>query len=194
MYRNSIDKRVKQSGDALFDAICRLMTQKNFDDIGIKEVCEEAGIGRATFYRNFDYVEDVLKLRIDETFIELMRRHAPEEFDKPAKILPFFEFWVEHSYLLKVLTQANRWAIFDTRFRAGSEIHLADMAQKMGFNESQLQYLQNSVIGLITSILHTWIERGQQEDADGLMKMFELPFKVYLFRQGITEQPSPESL
>lgn len=35
------------------EAMLKLMKNTNFNDISISQVCEEAGVGRASFYRNF---------------------------------------------------------------------------------------------------------------------------------------------
>lgn len=42
------------------DALLRLMKQKQIHDISIGELCDTAGVGRASFYRNFESKEDVI--------------------------------------------------------------------------------------------------------------------------------------
>ncbi|MEJ2041653.1 MAG: TetR/AcrR family transcriptional regulator [Reinekea sp.] len=79
LYRNSSDKRVQRSGRLLFEALCKLLERKNFSEIGIREITDAAGIGRATFYRNFDYVDDILKLKVDQLFSYMNIRNKPIE-------------------------------------------------------------------------------------------------------------------
>ena len=43
------------------DALLKLMKDKPIEDISIRELCEVAGIGRASFYRNFNSKEDILR-------------------------------------------------------------------------------------------------------------------------------------
>ncbi|WP_196158546.1 TetR-like C-terminal domain-containing protein [Reinekea sp. G2M2-21] len=183
MYRNSLDKRVKQTTDRLFDAICELQQKKAFSDIGIKEVCELAIIGRATFYRNFDYVDDVFKLKLDEQFDEL-KSIAEPEFDKgPVNLTPFFEYWVRHSQVILALYQADRWDIFSTRFVSASNLKLLELSAMVGLTDTEIEYLQNTLKGMFSSILLTWIDRGRQETAAQLTAIFEIPFKVYVHQQ-----------
>jgi AcrR family transcriptional regulator len=170
------------SAEQLFDAICRLMDTKKFDDIGIKEVSEVAGIGRATFYRNFDYVEDVLKLKLDQTFAELKQTFEPSIDNEPVDLVPFFQFWAENKTILNALEQAGKWEIFTTRFGQATLINLAQFSDQMGFSEVQFEYLQRNMRGMFSTILHTWVERGTVENASELNKMFELPFILYMHR------------
>ena len=47
--------------DSITEALLQLMSKKDFNNISICEITEKAGIGRVSFYRNFDNKEDVLK-------------------------------------------------------------------------------------------------------------------------------------
>ena len=42
------------------DSLLDLMKQKHLSDISIGELCNKAGVGRASFYRNFRVKEDVI--------------------------------------------------------------------------------------------------------------------------------------
>lgn len=39
--------------ECLSDALIRLMREKGFDKISIKEIADTAGVGRATWFRNY---------------------------------------------------------------------------------------------------------------------------------------------
>ena len=60
---------VKHITASLFE----LMKAKHINDISIGALCDTAGVGRASFYRNFDSKEDViakeLKKRLDEWWL-----------------------------------------------------------------------------------------------------------------------------
>ena len=42
------------------EAMLKLIKNTNFNDISISQICEEAGVGRASFYRNFENKEAVI--------------------------------------------------------------------------------------------------------------------------------------
>lgn len=50
----------------IVEALCILLENKNFSDITVKEIVEKAGVGRATFYRNFQDKEAVLIYKLNE--------------------------------------------------------------------------------------------------------------------------------
>ena len=47
------DLRVIKTKKALAEAFMRLLSEKSFEDITVNELCESAGIRRATFYKHF---------------------------------------------------------------------------------------------------------------------------------------------
>ena len=52
------------------DALLKLLRDKPVGDISISELCDLAGIGRASFYRNFESKEDILRRYINKIFKE----------------------------------------------------------------------------------------------------------------------------
>ncbi|TCS37690.1 regulatory TetR family protein [Reinekea marinisedimentorum] len=181
MYRNSTDKRVIHSAEALYNAVLELMDEKEFDKIGIKEVCEKAGIGRATFYRNFDYVDDILRFATNQHFEQLHEAtcNMAPDIDTSAEIKIFFDFWVARGDLLNALYKAHRWQIFGEMFFAASQIKMQEKLERFGLNEVQYVYFHNSIQLSISTTLHTWLERNRKESSDDLVKLFELPFEMF---------------
>lgn len=187
MYRNSKDKRVQQTASQLYDAILALLAEgKAFESIGIKEVSARAGIGRATFYRNFDYVDDVLKYQLDHLLAQLKAEQPPERFKSPDTLLPFFEFWVRHADILKILVKANRWELFAEQFRQATNTELPIIIEDYGLDARSLRFLEQSVNSLITSTLYTWLTHGCHETAVELQQLFILPFQIYVERTQLT--------
>ena len=60
------------------EALLKLMKSQNFNEISISQICGEAGVGRASFYRNFDSKEAVvsrhLKKMLDNWWIEAIQK------------------------------------------------------------------------------------------------------------------------
>ncbi|MBQ7761656.1 MAG: TetR/AcrR family transcriptional regulator [Clostridia bacterium] len=53
------------------EAVLQLMEEKDFHEISITEIAKKAGVGRATFYRNFNSKEDVLIYHFNNVVEEL---------------------------------------------------------------------------------------------------------------------------
>ena len=56
--------------EQLTGALLELLREKPLADISISELCEQAGVGRASFYRNFQEKEDILRTYIYHLFKE----------------------------------------------------------------------------------------------------------------------------
>ena len=68
------DARVIRSKRDLADALEELLSQKNFDDITIKEISEKAMVSKLTFYNNFLDKNDLL--------MYLFHRYSEEIYEK----------------------------------------------------------------------------------------------------------------
>ena len=65
MYHKQGNKTAIQSQYMIADALFRLMKRKTFQQITVTEICDEAAVGRKTFYRNFELREDVIDFWLD---------------------------------------------------------------------------------------------------------------------------------
>lgn len=55
------NENVSYTQSHITDALLKLMTTHEFENITITDIVNEAGVGRASFYRNYTSKEDVLK-------------------------------------------------------------------------------------------------------------------------------------
>ena len=60
------DLRIMKTKEKLSKALIVLLKEKGIKEIKISELCESAGVSRATFYNNFDSVEEVLFYYIEK--------------------------------------------------------------------------------------------------------------------------------
>ena len=56
--------------EQLTRALLALLQEKPLADISVSELCEQAGVGRTSFYRNFQEKEDILRTYIYHLFKE----------------------------------------------------------------------------------------------------------------------------
>ncbi|WP_370552525.1 TetR family transcriptional regulator [Conexibacter sp. CPCC 206217] len=74
---------------ALLDAALRLLEQKSFSSLGLREVAREAGVVPTAFYRHFDSMEELGLVLIDDSFRTLrqMIRAARAEPQRPEHVI-----------------------------------------------------------------------------------------------------------
>lgn len=74
---------------ALLDAALRLLEEKSFGSLGLREVAREAGVVPTAFYRHFDSMEELGLVLIDDSFRTLrqMIRAARAEPRRPEHVI-----------------------------------------------------------------------------------------------------------
>ena len=87
------DLRIRKPYKALCDAFVTILEKKRFDDLTVNELCDEAMIRRATFYKHFAAQYD---------FFSFFIRQKQDQFISQAKEeTPPTEFMLTRSTLLK---------------------------------------------------------------------------------------------
>jgi AcrR family transcriptional regulator len=72
----TIDPRVLRSRRMLMEALRRLLDKKEFDDISIQEIADEATLNRATFYLHYPDKYSLLLAMTDVRFRDLISRRG----------------------------------------------------------------------------------------------------------------------
>lgn len=60
----------------LTDTMLALLKEKQLADISISELCDGAGVGRTSFYRNYSEKEDILRKYIQVSYSEWTKAHS----------------------------------------------------------------------------------------------------------------------
>lgn len=72
----STDPRILRSRRMLMESLARLLTQKEFDDISVQEIADEATLNRATFYLHYPDKSALLRAMTAARFRELIARRG----------------------------------------------------------------------------------------------------------------------
>ncbi|MCH4888080.1 TetR/AcrR family transcriptional regulator [Acidaminobacter sp. JC074] len=175
MYHLSSNKKTHQSAELIYNGLCELISEKDYSAITIKELVERAGVGRATFYRLFDSINDVLKYKCDMSF-DLLRQSVTQyrisqrlsEPTASTKLLkPILRFWYLDSIIIEVIIKANALDIllsnieklFDDLF------HSLDKKVNPDFHEDYFVAIRT---GILFNILIKWVKNGKNIPPDQL--------------------------
>lgn len=90
------------------DALLKLLKEKSLEDISISKLCELASIGRASFYRNFNSKEDILRAYIHQIFQEWAGEITQNENTPLSELLCSISALFErHKPFYELLNQRN---------------------------------------------------------------------------------------
>ena len=179
MYFKQKNKTAIQSQNMISTALFSLLQKKPFHHITITEICEEAGVGRKTFYRNFELKEDVIHFQLD-----LMCDKYKEELVS----LPLEKYLYHHfAYIQKNVDYLI--ALYNNGFSSLANekfaILLPDTMPIWSENEIEQEYRSAYIIAGIEAIQRVWICRGCKESINDIVAIAiraqdkQVPVKSY---------------
>lgn len=147
----------------------QLMTEKNYMDITVTDIVKKAGVARASFYRNFNSINDVIDVIVDEISDELIGDIFPTLYSSDER--KWREFLFNHFYR------------FTRKQQQMGKIHpqnlnvlFARMDNKMQQKESNFpaetirdKYIAIGTVGLINSITKKWMDSGAKETPEEMI-------------------------
>lgn len=163
MYFKHTNKTAIRSQHMIADALLSLMKRKPFQQITVTEICEEAAIGRKTFYRNFELKEDVIDFQLDllcEEFEKVILGKSTEE-----QLYLYFSFSRNHIDYFLTMYQSGLLPVLQQKFSQ----FLPDTMPVWSDDPVEQEYRSRFVIAGIQAIMQTWVERGFHEDLEQIV-------------------------
>lgn len=163
------DRRILRSKRALKEALVSLMQEKDFKDITITEIVKSADLNRGTFYKHFQYKEDLLQEMIDEVIADLI-----ESFREPYKSVEVLEVNKLTTSAIKVFDHVSRFSgfyslIVQSNTMAGFQAQFCLVLKDLALNdldipfpvpqinrEMQASYQAYAILGMIVE----WVNGG----------------------------------
>lgn len=188
------NQRIAMTRRMLKQSMLKLLKEKKLDSINVTQLCREAGVNRATFYRHYEIPKDVL-LELRQDFYLGLRSQVkiPKTIEdiRPV-VVTLCECLNEHIDLLRVLIENNS----DTDFASFlCEIYLE--SSKEYANHHFLKKLCPEDIQLVCLycaggsyfVLRNWVmgdvKKSPREIADNV---YDLLVKTeFLFARGCSE-------
>ena len=178
MYHIKNDKRSIQTSKFIYNALSSLLEEKKYEDIKITEIIEISQVSRATFYRNYDSLDDILRYELDQKFIKLSEYlYANYKSNKntnkvhPLSLLkPFLRFWYLDSLILEQLLETNKKEIIIDNILRTTK----NLLEKSNIEYKEnifYDYMLNIRSNIIFSVLETWVLNDKNLSPDELYKL-----------------------
>ena len=150
--------------ERLTGALLELLEEKPLADVSVSELCDRAGVGRTSFYRNYQEKEDILRTRVYHLFKDWTGRlgdGAPLD----RLILAMFSHFEEHR---------DFYALLNERGLIGL---LKDVILELcGFHpelEAKAAYASAFAAYSLYGWVEVWFRRGMRESAAEMAALFE---------------------
>jgi AcrR family transcriptional regulator len=151
-----MDRRIVKSKRALKDSILSLMQKKDFKDISITAIVQEADLNRGTFYKHYQYKEDLLNEIIDDVISDLIASYR-----EPYKDRETFEVSKLTSHAIKVFEHVKKHANFytlmlDSSALPGFQYKLCDILKNLSMQDFDDHDNDSSVNRELLSSYHSY--------------------------------------
>lgn len=186
MYHIKEDKRAYRSAELIYQGLLECMQEKDFDKISITDIQRTSTVGRATFYRNFDSVIDVLFWKCDLEYKKAMQNYicmASHSSDPNEFFVYFFHYWMEHFEILDLLVGLGRYDIVFQCHYNNAAVLQNYFRERYLLPSTHFEYYMSMRIGAFLGILITWSRSGQKETAEELVEILKADL------QGAQSQP-----
>lgn len=170
-----MDKRVKYTKKVIADTLLELLDEKEISKITISELCIKANINRATFYRYYVDVYDLLAT-IEKEFVEEIKNTPVSETDT---VLTFSEelltVFSNNKKLVKILFNANNNIYFleDVLELVYEKCRIKWLIENQDLEDKDIEYasifLFNGALGLI----NYWVQNDFDQSIEDLASTIE---------------------
>lgn len=180
MYHKQVNKTAIQSQHMIADALFSLMKRKPFQQITVTEICDEAAIGRKTFYRNFDVKEDVVEFRLD--ILCDRYKEGITGMSLAEQLRHHMLFVRNHADVFITLYKNDLHQMVRDKFAILRPITMPKWTDDPVEQEYRSQY----IIAGLEAIERVWVERGFAESIDEVVAIIQ--------RAHERQVPIPENL
>ncbi|MFJ9383706.1 TetR/AcrR family transcriptional regulator [Peribacillus sp. NPDC101481] len=112
-----IDRRIRKSKMALKESLISLMQNKDFRDISITDIVELADLNRGTFYKHYQYKEELLEEVMEDVIADLIisYREPYKNVDTftinelTASVIKIFEHVANYANIYTLILKTNAW-------------------------------------------------------------------------------------
>lgn len=172
----TIDRRVQRTRIALRDALLKLMVHSGWDNVNVQDICDNANVGRSTFYIHFQSKEQLLTFSLDGLRLALSAQPGTQATGQHQG-LTFVRGLLEHIHeqrqLSRTIVGRRSSYVVQERFR-DMVLQLVDadvsrMAPTGWQRDASVHYIAAALWGLLV----WWVETAKPVSIDRLEALFE---------------------
>ncbi len=179
MYHISNDLRAKKSAQNIGNGLLNCLQSKNFTEITVTDVQKASSVGRATFYRLFDNITDVLSYLCDNIFEKAGREfEAANNPNSKETSLKFIKEWMNNKILLKAIVDCNRLDFLynaHSKYLGGNKDYFFP---ETSISDEQMTYLMMTMTACTSACLVAWSKNGAYETAEQLQNRLKNCFNA----------------
>ena len=190
---NKSESKYYNTACLMDEALLSLLQKKDYAYITVKEICENAGVNRSTFYLHYETTDDLLMESLSYIFskfkmkydISLQPKINTDSLDNlylitPEYIIPYLEFLYENKQIF--MTALEQPAVFEVskHFDKMYENIFNPILERFGVEQCERKYILAYHISGMHAIMIEWVRNGCKESAQyiaDLLIKYTSPYK-----------------
>ena len=179
MYHIVEDERARRSAKRIVYGLEESLGSVSIGEITISRLCAQCGVSRATFYRLFDNLTDVLAYRCDQILDEAAARVRQKPDPNPRETSIFIlKSWMQHPALMKALMDGHYLEVLYQ-----SHINHLDTMRELFLkaevrNKKTVDILVQHLCLLLPGSLIIWQRNGGTETAEDIYEQTTNSFRI----------------
>lgn len=160
----SNDARNRYVTDGITNTLINLLKERPMSEISISEICQNACVGRTSFYRNYETKEDVIKKYIRNLTAKWQKEYDASGSDSNAILYgSLFQHLKDYSEFFLLLKKRDLFHLY-------LEVFIEIFGAKPEDN-NMVAYTKNFITYGTFGWIEAWIARGMEESADTMTAM-----------------------
>ncbi len=156
--------------EAIEIALIKLLNEKHINKITVTELTEAAGVGRSSFYRNFDSLEDVAVSCVNRMYSEYFKeKPANPNAYKKANFSFFlrerYRFVKKHKDVFNVLHKNG--ILYNALVKMNPDIK----KQFLVADITESRYFSAMIMGFSAGVIEEWVAGGMKESPEKLSEI-----------------------
>ncbi len=176
-----MDRRQKKTRDAIFTAFATLLSKKNYHQISVQDIIDEADIGRTTFYAHFETKDYLLKAMCEELFGHIVgtAMHGHYSYSCGCETDSVFLHLLRHLQendlnILGLLSSENN-ELFMRYFKSNlKRLIMTQYAEKGLLQNAALpqDYLVDHMSSAFVETVNWWLSHGMKESPETITEYY----------------------
>ena len=172
MYHIKPDRRSQASAEEIAAGLNRILRFEPLHTVTITRIHQETGVSRATFYRLFDTVEDVLIYQCDQLVKQAMENYSIDHVSSPYEsIRGIMAMGFEYHALIEALVANKRMdLIYEYTARRLFTHQTIGPFIRPDMDDTAVEYFLSNISMAMVATLTTWTRRGRQETPEEVLQ------------------------
>ena len=146
---------------AIIESFVKLLNERTLDKIKVKDIAEECGINRNTFYYHFEDIYDLLHWMLEQEALTVVKQFdMPGDYDEVISFV--IDYVDDNSHILNCIYDSvgregmKRFFSADFKMYIGFLIEEAEKEASLTLESSYRQFLCDFYINALTGIFLDW--------------------------------------